>query len=325
MNSLVSISEAVQQIQAGRWLAVGGSATALAALPAGNWIGGTSHYFIGPDGGAKCDDKVFVTELGSLGAPQIACYGSGEIGRITSDAPERGFSLAITPAGSACLRAFAQRPYVEDLFMKPVVGWVAGVDLSAIGTSRAQVVDGRTRTFSEDALVVMHVELPQGKLATISIVNPFEKSDAHTLRFEEAGFSATHCVVNGQKRPLVDFLNETGYANGQLPLVGDFSGASINVSIQGIDAASGRVDFYAPVTPGVDYHLAKPLANYEQAFAKAIAERGDAKVTFSCNCILNYLFGQMEGRRTGEVQGPVTFGEIGYQLLNQTLVILDIV
>jgi hypothetical protein len=47
-------------------------------------------------------------------------------------------------------------------------------------------------------------------------------------------------------------------------------------------------------------------------------------VTFSCNCILNFLFGGLEGQKIGNLQGPVTFGEIGYQLLNQTLVVLRI-
>ena len=45
---------------------------------------------------------------------------------------------------------------------------------------------------------------------------------------------------------------------------------------------------------------------------------------FSCNCILNFLFGGLEGQKIGELYGPVTFGEIGYQLLNQTLVVLRI-
>jgi hypothetical protein len=36
--------------------------------------------------------------------------------------------------------------------------------------------------------------------------------------------------------------------------------------------------------------------------------------------VLNYLHGSLEGRRTGSLQGPMTFGEIAYQLLNQTLV-----
>jgi hypothetical protein len=39
---------------------------------------------------------------------------------------------------------------------------------------------------------------------------------------------------------------------------------------------------------------------------------------------LNYLYGKLEGRKTGDLTGPITFGEIAFQLLNQTLVYLEV-
>ncbi len=39
---------------------------------------------------------------------------------------------------------------------------------------------------------------------------------------------------------------------------------------------------------------------------------------------MNFLYGELEGQRISDLQGPVTFGEIGYQLLNQTMVVLRI-
>lgn len=51
---------------------------------------------------------------------------------------------------------------------------------------------------------------------------------------------------------------------------------------------------------------------------------GDGGNALSCNCILNYLYGELEGKTTGSFTGPATFGEIAYVLLNQTLVKLDI-
>jgi hypothetical protein len=41
---------------------------------------------------------------------------------------------------------------------------------------------------------------------------------------------------------------------------------------------------------------------------------------FSCNCILNYLYAELEGKRTGAITGPITYGEIANLLLSQTLV-----
>lgn len=43
---------------------------------------------------------------------------------------------------------------------------------------------------------------------------------------------------------------------------------------------------------------------------------------FSCNCILNYMYAGLEGERPGDMTGPVTFGEIAYVLLTQSMVYL---
>ena len=42
------------------------------------------------------------------------------------------------------------------------------------------------------------------------------------------------------------------------------------------------------------------------------------------NCILNYLYCELEGRKIPPYYGPVTFGEVAYQLMNQTLVYCEI-
>jgi hypothetical protein len=39
---------------------------------------------------------------------------------------------------------------------------------------------------------------------------------------------------------------------------------------------------------------------------------------------LNFLYGELEGKKTGTITGPMTFGEIAYQLLNQTMIFLEI-
>lgn len=38
----------------------------------------------------------------------------------------------------------------------------------------------------------------------------------------------------------------------------------------------------------------------------------------------NFLYAELEGRQAGGFVGPVTFGEIAYVLLNQTLVRLSV-
>jgi hypothetical protein len=49
------------------------------------------------------------------------------------------------------------------------------------------------------------------------------------------------------------------------------------------------------------------------------------QIIFSCNCILNYLYSGLKGKKTAGITGPATFGEIAYQLLNQTMVYLRII
>ena len=109
----------------------------------------------------------------------------------------------------------------------------------------------------------------------------------------------------------------------RLPLVADYCGALVNVSIKAVDRASGRVELYAPVFPGLDYRIAAPVDDYVASFHQALPGQ-TPEIAFSCNCILNYLHSGLEGKRTGDLVGPFTFGEIGYQLLNQTLVYLTV-
>ena len=105
----------------------------------------------------------------------------------------------------------------------------------------------------------------------------------------------------------------------RLPLTANYNGTIVNVSVQNIDDPAGVVKLYAPVFAGVDYKFARPVPDYLAAFNAALPADKRAAI-FSCNCILNYLYAGLEGKRTGTAQGPITFGEIAHQLLNQTLV-----
>jgi hypothetical protein len=142
------------------------------------------------------------------------------------------------------------------------------------------------------------------------------------IRFEKSGFQVSQCLVNGKPANLAEYITSKGIST-EFPLVGDYNGSSINVSFQAVDAAKGTVELYAPVFAGVDYHFAKPVADYSGAFAKAVTGE-EPEPAFACNCILNYLYGKLEGKTAGHLTGPITFGEIAHQLLNQTVVRLQI-
>ncbi|WP_374413424.1 hypothetical protein [Novosphingobium colocasiae] len=128
INGLMPVDAVAGLIRAGACLTVAGRKAALDRLPAGQWIGGTSPYFMTLDGGrVVSDDEVFVTDLGAYGDVTIAAVDVHELERISGDAPDHGISIAIIPAGSPCHEAFARNAGTyPDAFLKPAVGWIAG-------------------------------------------------------------------------------------------------------------------------------------------------------------------------------------------------------
>ena len=94
--------------------------------------------------------------------------------------------------------------------------------------------------------------------------------------------------------------------------------------IQQIDHERGKVSFYAPVFAGIEYRHARPVGDYVAEFMRRLPPRAD-NIAFACNCILNFVYSNLEGRHTGSVLSPMTFGKIAYQLLNQTMVYLQVV
>lgn len=323
---LLTVQETAELIGAGKVLSLAGDEALLAQLPKGNWIAGTIPYFIGEDGGIETREKIFVTELKQAVAAniEIKTYSVDTIKNIATDAPDNGYTVVILPAMSPIHAEYANhgRDY-EDMFIKPVVGWIAGVHLSDLGKVLPKVVNGATgSTLTTDA-VAMHVTLPANKMAVIHILNLFKQNNAgDVITFPETGFSATKCRVNGEEVVFADYIAKIKL-NSAYPLVADYNGAQINTSFQEINQESKRVSFYAPVFAGIEYRQAAPVGDYVHEF-EALSKGAHDNIEFSCNCILNYLYGELQGRKTGDLNGPMTFGEVAYQLLNQTLVYLNV-
>lgn len=324
-QGLMSLDQTTELIRSGVSLSIAGPEAVLDQLPAGPWIGGTSSYFTTEAGGGKSATQLFVTELPADGPVRIEHYPASHLHKALDDAPENGFSFAILPSGTPALTRFSQESrFWPDSFIKPIVGWVAGIDLVKLGQQKPAVYHGPSGTKFADGMVVIHVPINVGRLATIETINIFNREPAHVIRFPTTGDRVDQCTVNGQPTRLSAFFAAHGNADGKLPLIGDFAGANINVSVRAIDTHTGGVSLYAPVFPDVEYYLAQPVANYPERFAREIAKRKGSGTVFSCNCILNYLYGDLEGKPMGALQGPVTFGEIAYLLHNQTMVILTI-
>lgn len=320
-NSLLTIAQAVAFIESGRVMLIAGSPKALAALPRGSWIGGSTPYFMTAQGGLCDHEHVFCTIIESAADCKIDVIAPGELAQITAGRFSNGFSYVLVPAFSEAHQGFAiEAPELADLYMQPLVGWVTGVDLAEIGKVAPVAVNGKTGEAHENAVLVMHVALAEGVFAEADIINLFQQGAGDDIVFSQSGFAAQNCLVNGVERNFAEYLREIN-AGSSLPLVSNYAGAMINVSFQEVQAE--EVKFYAPVVAGLVYRLAAPVGDYPAAYGMYCTQLEKSE-GLSFNCILNYLYAALEGKTTGGFIGPVTFGEIAYILLNQTLVRLDV-
>ncbi len=324
-SKLMSVGETRALIEAGKLLWLAGDEALMSQLPKGRWIGGSIPYFMGEAGGATTRNHLYVSELPPSIATkvQVKFYGLDTLQNIAKEAPDNGFTLVMIPALTAVHMSYAENaPEHEDMFLKPIAGWVTGIHLDDLGKVKPVVFSGVHAERSNDKVLAMHVTLKPEMSAKIGIVNTFRQGGGDTFEFPETGFSAANCLINGKERNFAEYLL-TNRVDTRLPLVADYSGAMINISFQQVDEASKQVSFYAPVFRHVKYRLAAPVQDYVGAFMSAVPSLA-GETAFACNCVLNYLYAELEGKRTGNITGPMTFGEIAYQLLNQTMVYLTI-
>lgn len=326
-QELISVQEAGQLIAEGRTLLVAGDGPLLEQLPEGKWIGGTIPYFICSDeGGLSTRERVFVSDISDIAeSVEIKKYDADGLGSVYTDAGVGGFSFIIIPCSSKAHTSFAlNAPNYENFASQPLVGWISGVMLEELGRVKPKVFDGSTGASYEEEALVMHIELIAGKSIGVGTINLFEQGDGDVLTFKEDTFATKTVMVNGRERNFAEYIFEMNI-DTQLPLVADFYSAAINTSFQYVTIEDG-VSFYAPVFSGFKYKHAKVVDDYAEAFNNQLMENNVAgeNVFFSCNCILNYYHSELEGRNTDPFVGPITYGEIAYQLLNQTLLYIEI-
>lgn len=322
-NGLHTAAETAAMIASGKVLLLAADETLLSQLPSGNWIAGTAAAFMTDEGGTSTAERIFVSDLSDcVESMRIKRYRNSALSRIADDYPANGFTVLILPAGSEVHTDFAKNVQGYDgVFNTPLIGWISGVDVGEIGKRQPKVFAGTPEALSDEA-VAMHVAIPEDKAAVIDIVNLFTPGDGDTIYFPADGFSSSgDCVIAGKPANLARYIKDND-VDTKLPLIADYNGALVNVSIQSSDPETGQVQFYAPVFKDVPYRFAKPVRDHNQAFEALSTEVPPA---YSCNCILNFLYAELKGKTTGHFTGPITFGEIAYMLLNQTLVYLQIV
>lgn len=328
-NSLLPISKVSQMIKAGKTLILAGGDDVLSRLPKGNWIAGTTSYFMTKDrGGIEDTDMIFVTDISEVASSFKICkYDTGRLSHIYEVTPKPGFTFLIIPMFSDAHLSFSvNAPNYINFASHPLAGWISGVNAKDIGRKKPKVFDGTTAESFEDDAIALHVDLNKGKIAQINIINLFEPGEGNTVMFDSDGVTPENTIVDGDIYNFYDYI-VANKIDTKLPLVADYYGAKINVSFNDIDHDKKKVTLGTPVLCGVRYKHAKYIPDYIKEFQNILsldASVSSNSMAFSCNCFLNYMYSELEGKKTEPFYGPVTFGEIAYQLLNQTLVYLEL-
>ncbi|MCF6241486.1 MAG: hypothetical protein L3J74_09100 [Bacteroidales bacterium] len=320
-SKLYTVQETIQLIKSGKLLSLAADEEILSQLPAGNWIAGTSPYFMDTEKGIFSKTHIFVNELSTFGNEySIKVYDENNIYDITKNSYANGYTLIIIPPFKEIHKKYAlEADNLVGLYKNPIIGWVSGNDLSE--NVQPKTFNGNKLEVYSDKAVAIHVKLPDDKFAEIQIVNIFERDEnSDEIQFLNDGFECEYCIINGEKTLLSAYLKKNNI-DVKSPLIADYSGAMINVSIKNVE--DEKVRFYAPVFNDRIYKFAKKIDNYIYEFEKNIPKL-EVQSEFSCNCILNYLYGDLENKKIKSTTGPITFGEIAYKLLNQTLIHLII-
>lgn len=326
VNQTATRDQVEAMIADGEFLIIAGDEDVLQGLPSGNWIAGTIPYFMSEEGGKVDKSLLYVNRLDGVEPsqpPRLTLYDTKSISRVAREAPEHGFSVLILPFGSQVHMDYAHNsPDYPNMFFSPIIGWIAGMHLDDLGSRSAKVGFGPAGgLLSDSQAAAMHIPLSEEQVANINIVNLFEPGKGPVIRFEEDAFDVDSCTIDGDAANLAQYIKQNDI-DTRLPLVANYCGVMINVSVQAV--AEDSVKLYAPIFKGVEYRFAEPVDDYVAQFGEALPARDSDNVAFCCNCILNYLYSDLEGKKTGKLTGPMTFGEVGYQLLNQTLVYLTL-
>jgi hypothetical protein len=318
---LITFDQASKLIGDNKVLHIAGSESLLRKLPKGNWIGGSTEYFMTENGGKVSGELLFVTEL-PCKKFTIKSYSAANISNVAEDTFDSGFSIVIIPFDSAVHKEYAHNAEgYSKMFLRNVVGWIAGLNLNIPGQTPVAVNGSTGQVLTNDA-AALHIEESGDKKVSIGIINIFEQDkNSPLIEFKEEGFTVKKCLIDGKETVFSDYIKQNS-VDTKLPLVGEYSGTGINVSFKSVN--EGVVHLYAPVFSGIKYRIAKEIPDYVNIFNSRLMEFKNTTAAFSCNCILNFLYGELEGKSIQGFTGPITFGEIAYQLVNQTLVYVTV-
>ena len=160
----------------GKLLHIAGTESLIKKLPKGNWIGGSTEYFMSDAGGKVTNEQLFVTSF-PYDEFKISSYDENTISNVTTDAYSNGFSIVIIPFDSVVHRTYADKASeFEGMFIKNIAGWIAGFNLNVQGQTPIAINGATGEVFTTKAVVV-HICVPDDKLVNIGIINIFTQDE----------------------------------------------------------------------------------------------------------------------------------------------------
>ncbi len=325
-NQFLTLQETITLIEENKVLVISADDTLLQQLPKGNWVAATIPYFyFEGEKGKKDTTKLIVSDFTEIISNfKIITYKEYELYNFVSNSFENGFNFIVMPALTPIHLSFAlEAPIYTDLYKNPLTGLIAGDDLDEFDENQvSKVYNGLLGESYNENAVMLHAELPSNKKARVEIVNCFVPDTSCTIRVEEDTFRVTDCTIDGEKDNLADYFIRTNY-DTRFPITCDYGDKIVNVGIQNIDKEKREVVLYGPMFDVYNYHLSFKIPDYPKVFKQKMKELEETEknMIYNCNCIQNYVNGELDQQTTG-FTGAATFGEIAYQLVNQSFTYL---
>ncbi|MCL2283036.1 MAG: hypothetical protein FWC26_06935 [Fibromonadales bacterium] len=330
ISKLASAEEAAKLIETGNAYLISGDERVLAKLPKGNWIGGTTCYFSIGGKAVEDRDNVFITGFPEFVKMKcIKTYSENFIPSVAKDACENGFSILLMPAGSEPSLQYAQfSPMYSDLFFRPIIGWITGMYLpdwnpaSPHKEKRPKVFNGQTGECEINVAEAMHFSLPANKVAVVKTISPFKvKENSPVITFEgNNSLIVKEAYLNGKQVNLPKYIIENNI-DYRTPMQANYSGIPINVSfpseIQGDEMLLRQAVF-----SDVEYRFTEMAEQPDTYSINNLIDK--EKYICGCTCIFNHLTFNKNGYIPCGVDGPLTFGEIAYQIMGNASTYLEL-
>ena len=317
-QGLFTVEEVSSMIRSENKLLLAGDVKLLSQLPKGNWIGGSTPYFILNQGcRVTSSDKIFVNQLPDFVTETVVKeYDETNIQTIFNDGPENGFTVLIMPYNSLVSVEYAlNATNYENFAAHPVCGWCSGQPMEVLHTEKACTASGIASDIYTDKAVAMHVSLPENKYAEIHIYSPYKQGNGDVITFDYEGMTLKDAFINGVKRNFAEYLREINH-NMFRPIVADYCGAQINVV--SCDISQDELQMTAPVFKSLEYRIAAINDNIVEP------SMADERIVFSVTCVGFFIQPDLCEQYLKKMNGPVVFSEIAYQLVGQTTVYVTI-